>query len=110
MTAAALGGVPAAEITVAGSEPRHVVPYFHGGVYVLDDAFQAAGLAAQVGLRTTLGPSRWTTGSPPSTRIRPRSTHRLRGTPKFDTFDLVCQAFDVSPPFPIQLLATTFDP
>jgi len=30
--------------------------------------------------------------------------------PKFDTFDLVCQAFDVSPPFPIQLLATTFDP
>ncbi len=30
--------------------------------------------------------------------------------PKFDTFDVVCQAFDVSPPFPIQLLATTFDP
>jgi hypothetical protein len=80
VTAAALGGVPAAEITVAGSEPRHVVPYFHGGVYVLDDAFQAAGLAAQVGLRTALGSSRWTTGSPPSTRIRPRSTHRLRGT------------------------------
>jgi hypothetical protein len=49
VTAAALGGIPAAEITVAGSEPRHVVPYFHGGVYVLDDAFQAAGLAAQVG-------------------------------------------------------------
>src|SRR5262249_14545973 len=30
--------------------------------------------------------------------------------PKFDTFDVVCQAFNVSPPFPIQLLATTFDP
>ena len=27
--------------------------------------------------------------------------------PKFDTFDLVCQAFDVSPPFPIQLLGST---
>ena len=30
--------------------------------------------------------------------------------PKFDAFDVICQAFDVSPPFPIQLLATTFDP
>jgi hypothetical protein len=29
--------------------------------------------------------------------------------PKFHTFDVVCQAFDVTPPFPIQLLATTFD-
>jgi epsilon-lactone hydrolase len=52
VTAAALGGVPAAEITVDGVEPRHVVLYFHGGVYVLGDAFQAAGLAAQVGRRT----------------------------------------------------------
>jgi monoterpene epsilon-lactone hydrolase len=45
-------GVPAAEITVDGVEPRHVVLYFHAGVYVLGDAFQAAGLAAQVGART----------------------------------------------------------
>ena len=52
VTAAALGGVPAAEITVDGIEPRHVVLYFHGGVYVIGDAFQAAGLAAQVGRRT----------------------------------------------------------
>src|SRR6266566_1287297 len=52
VAAAALGGVPAAEITVDGVEPRHVVLYFHGGVYVLGDAFQAAGLAAQVGART----------------------------------------------------------
>jgi monoterpene epsilon-lactone hydrolase len=52
VTAAALGTVPVAEITVAGTEPRHVVLYFHGGVYVLGDAFQAAGLAAQVGRRT----------------------------------------------------------
>ncbi len=52
VTAAALGAVPTAEITVAGIEPRHVVLYFHGGVYVLGDAFQAAGLAAQVGRRT----------------------------------------------------------
>jgi epsilon-lactone hydrolase len=52
VTAAALGGVPTAEITVDGVEPRHVVLYFHGGVYVLGDAFQAAGLAAQIGRRT----------------------------------------------------------
>jgi hypothetical protein len=30
--------------------------------------------------------------------------------PRFHTFDVVCQAFDVTPPFPIQLLATTFNP
>jgi acetyl esterase/lipase len=52
VTAAALGGVPTAEVTVDGVEPRHVVLYFHGGVYVLGDAFQAAGLAAQIGRRT----------------------------------------------------------
>jgi epsilon-lactone hydrolase len=52
VTAAALGGVPTAEITVDGVEPRHVILYFHGGVYVLEDAFQVAGLAAQVGRRT----------------------------------------------------------
>src|ERR1017187_2963821 len=52
VTAAALGGVPTAEVTIDGIEPRHVVLYFHGGVYVLGDAFQAAGLASQVGRRT----------------------------------------------------------
>jgi monoterpene epsilon-lactone hydrolase len=52
VTAATLGGVPTAEITIDGIEPRHVVLYFHGGVYVLGDAFQAASLAAQVGRRT----------------------------------------------------------
>jgi acetyl esterase/lipase len=52
VTAAALGGVPTAEVTVDGVEPRHVVLYFHGGVYVLGDAFQAADLASQVGRRT----------------------------------------------------------
>src|SRR5258708_10749345 len=30
--------------------------------------------------------------------------------PAFRTFDVACQAFNTSPPFPIQLLATTFDP
>jgi acetyl esterase/lipase len=44
--------VPTAEITVDGVEPRHVVLYFHGGVYVIGDAFLAAGLASQVGRRT----------------------------------------------------------
>jgi epsilon-lactone hydrolase len=52
VTAASLGGVPTAEITVDGIEPRHVVLYFHAGVYVIGDAFLAAGLASQVGGRT----------------------------------------------------------
>jgi monoterpene epsilon-lactone hydrolase len=53
VTAAALGGVPTAEITVGGIEPRHIVLYFHGGVYVIGDAFLAADLASQVGRRTS---------------------------------------------------------
>ena len=52
VTAAALGDVPTAEITVDGIDPRHVVLYFHGGVYVIGDAFLAAELASQVGRRT----------------------------------------------------------
>jgi monoterpene epsilon-lactone hydrolase len=52
VTAAELGGVPTAEITVDGIEPRNVVLYFHGGVYVMGDAFLAAELASQVGRRT----------------------------------------------------------
>jgi monoterpene epsilon-lactone hydrolase len=52
VTAAALGGVPTAEITIEGITPRHVVLYFHGGVYVIGDAFLAAGLASQIGRRT----------------------------------------------------------
>jgi acetyl esterase/lipase len=52
VTAGALGGVPTAEVTVDGIEPRHVVLYFHGGVYVLGDAFLSADLASQIGRRT----------------------------------------------------------
>jgi epsilon-lactone hydrolase len=52
VTAGTLGGVPTAEITIDGVEPRHVVLYFHGGVYVLEDAFQVADLASQVARRT----------------------------------------------------------
>ena len=52
VSASALGGVPTAEITVEGVEPRHVILYFHGGVYVMGDALQAAGLASQIGQRT----------------------------------------------------------
>ena len=52
VTGAELGGVPTAEITVDGIEPRHVVLYFHGGVYVMGDAALAADLASQVGRRT----------------------------------------------------------
>ena len=52
VTEAALGGVRTAEITVHEIEPRHVVLYFHGGVYVISDAFLAAGLASEVGRRT----------------------------------------------------------
>jgi epsilon-lactone hydrolase len=51
VTEAALGGVRTAEITVDGIEPRHIVMYFHGGVYVMGDAFLAADLASQVGRR-----------------------------------------------------------
>jgi epsilon-lactone hydrolase len=53
VTTGALGGVPTAEVTVDGVEPRHVVLYFHGGVYVLGEAAQAAGLAAQIARRTS---------------------------------------------------------
>jgi epsilon-lactone hydrolase len=52
VTAAELGGVPTAEISVDGIEPRHVVLYFHAGVYVMGDAFLVADLASQVGRRT----------------------------------------------------------
>jgi acetyl esterase/lipase len=52
VTEGALGGVPTAEITVQGVESRHVVLYFHGGVYVMGDAALAADLASQVGRRT----------------------------------------------------------
>jgi acetyl esterase/lipase len=52
VTAGALGGVPTAEITVDGIEPRHTVLYFHAGVYVMGDAALAADLASQVGRRT----------------------------------------------------------
>jgi epsilon-lactone hydrolase len=52
VTAGTLGSVPTAEITVDGIEPRHVVLYFHSGVYVISDAFLEAGLASQVGRRT----------------------------------------------------------
>ena len=52
VTAATLGGVRTAEITIDGIEPSHVVLYLHGGVYVLGDAFLAADLASQVGRRS----------------------------------------------------------
>jgi acetyl esterase/lipase len=52
VNAAALGGVPTAEIMVDGVDPRHVLLYFHGGVYVIGDAFLAADLASQLGRRT----------------------------------------------------------
>jgi monoterpene epsilon-lactone hydrolase len=51
VTASSLGGVPTAEVTIDGYDPRHVVLYFHGGVYVIGDAFLAADLASQVGRR-----------------------------------------------------------
>ena len=74
VTAAALGGVPTAEITVDGIEPRHVVVYFHGGVYVLGTppALLAWPPRSAGGPGPRSSPS--TTGSPPSTRTRPRST------------------------------------
>jgi epsilon-lactone hydrolase len=52
VTTAELGGVPTAEVTVDGIAARHVVLYFHGGVYAIGDAALAAELASQVGRRT----------------------------------------------------------
>jgi monoterpene epsilon-lactone hydrolase len=52
VTESVLRSVRTAEITVAGIEPRHIVLYFHGGVYVMGDAFLAADLASQIGRRT----------------------------------------------------------
>src|SRR5713226_5113774 len=74
VTAAALGGVPTAEITIGGIEPRHVVLYFHGGVYVLGGASQAADLASQVGRRTRAKVISVDYRLAPSTRIPQRST------------------------------------
>ena len=51
VTAAALGSVPTVEITVAGVEPRHIVLYFHGGVYALGAAALGADLASEIGRR-----------------------------------------------------------
>jgi acetyl esterase/lipase len=72
VTAAELGGVPTAEITVDGIEPRHVVLYFHGGVYVMG----APPSPPASPRRSAGGPrprsSQSTTGSPPSIRIRQR--------------------------------------
>jgi epsilon-lactone hydrolase len=80
VTAAALGGVPTAEVTIDGIEPRHVVLYFHGGVYVMGDAFQAAGLASQVGRRTGAKVISVDYRLAPSTRTRQRSTTLWRPT------------------------------
>ncbi|HEV3169412.1 MAG TPA: alpha/beta hydrolase [Actinocrinis sp.] len=51
VTVGELGGVPAIRIAIDGAEPRHVVLYLHGGVYVLGDALQSADLASQIGRR-----------------------------------------------------------
>jgi acetyl esterase/lipase len=45
--------VPTAEITIDGIQPRHVILYFHGGVYALGEASDPAGLASQIGRRTS---------------------------------------------------------
>ena len=73
VTAAALGAVPTAEITIDGIELRHVVLYFHGGVYVHGGRFprRRPGLAGRPADPPRSSP--WTTGSPPSIRIRQRS-------------------------------------
>jgi len=71
---AALGGVRTAEITVDGIEPRHIVMYFHGGVYVLGTPSSPLTWPRRSAGVPTRRSSRSTTGSPPSTRIRPRST------------------------------------
>ena len=73
VTAAALGGVPTAEITAGGIEPRHVILYFRGGVYVLGDAQPPAWPPRSAGGPAPRSSPR-TPGSPPRTPTRPRST------------------------------------
>jgi len=80
VTAHALDGVPTAEITVDGIEPRHVVLYFHGGVYVIGDAFLAADLASQVGRRTQAKVISVDYRLAPSTLIRQPSMMLLQPT------------------------------
>jgi len=50
-TAATLGSVPTVEIAVAGVDPRHLVLYFHGGVYAFGSAAGGAELAGQIARR-----------------------------------------------------------
>jgi epsilon-lactone hydrolase len=43
-----LGGVPVVAVDAAGTEPRGLVVYFHGGGYALGSAAATAGLASEV--------------------------------------------------------------
>lgn len=53
LTTGALGAVPVTEIRVDAVEPRHVVLYFHGGVYALGSAEDPVSLASAIGRRTS---------------------------------------------------------
>jgi epsilon-lactone hydrolase len=53
VTTGALGAVPTTEIRVDGIDARHVVLYFHGGVYALGGAEDPVGLASAIGRRTS---------------------------------------------------------
>ncbi|MFD8723361.1 alpha/beta hydrolase fold domain-containing protein [Streptomyces sp. NPDC059629] len=46
-----LGGVPVVTVDTPGSDPSHVLLYFHGGAYAIGSAADAAGLAADVSRR-----------------------------------------------------------
>jgi Zn-dependent alcohol dehydrogenase len=79
---AALGGVAVAEITIAGIGPPHVVLYFHGGVHVLGDAFQAADLASHADRRA--GARASSIDYRPALQ-QPFSCRRLAGTTEGDS-------------------------
>lgn len=49
---AALGGVPAIEVTIEGIESANVILYFHGGVYVIGSANASIPLVADLARRT----------------------------------------------------------
>jgi epsilon-lactone hydrolase len=53
VTTGALGAVPTVEIRVDGIDARHVVLYFHGGVYALGGAEDPVSLASAIGRRTS---------------------------------------------------------
>src|SRR5881396_2249060 len=75
-TATTLGPRPALLVEPADRPRAGTILYFHGGSFVFGSPETAVSLTGNLWPGPGSGHSRWTTGSPPSTRSRPRSTTR----------------------------------